>query len=302
MTSVLITSATGQQGKATITALFAAGATKIHAVVRDPAKPAARSLDAQGVVLFKGENNDFETFREAANGCKALFLNLVAWPDNPDPGRQTEEILSACREAGVEHVVVSTSGWAGDRKKWDIPENAGYLSGFNENEALVEQAVRNSGLSYTILRPFWFHSNYLPPVANHFYPQLSETGELVHSFAAGAKMPHINVVDIGRFAAMALLNPAKFNRREVELATQNLSIEEVAATLRKITGSEIKTRARMPDEMDQPAVQWQRWASVVDMSLDTKALELVTGFLTGFTSLEEYIMEEKAQFTSSIGG
>ena len=116
MSTYLVTLPTGKQGRATISALLQAGA-KVHAVVRDPTKNTARELEHQGVVLFKGSNDDFDVFSAAAQGCKGVFLNVLHWPEISDPGKQAQGILKACIDAGVEHVVLSTVGWAGDRAK-----------------------------------------------------------------------------------------------------------------------------------------------------------------------------------------
>ncbi|KAF3069121.1 NmrA-like family domain-containing protein 1 [Daldinia childiae] len=296
MSTFLVTLATGQQGRATVAALLKGG-TKVHAVVRDPTKPAARELESQGVVLFKGSNDDIHVFRNAAKGCKGIFLNLNSWPDNSNPGRQAADILQACKEAGVEHVVASTAGWVGSKEKWDNPLNRSeWLRGFCKNDALVEDAVRHSGIRYlTILRPFWFHSNYLPPAVQEYYPELVSKGEIFHSFKPGAIFPHINVDDIGRFAAMALFDPATFDGEEIELASQNLTVEDVADAIQKATGKPITVRARTLGETDDtnPIVSWQLWANAVDLTVNPEALEKKYKFR--FTTLQEYLVQEKKQ-------
>ncbi|KAK5635769.1 hypothetical protein RRF57_011481 [Xylaria bambusicola] len=296
MPTYLVTGATGQQGRATIDALLARGA-KVHAVVRDPTKVAARKLEAQGVALFKGNNDDFDVFRKAAQGCAGIFLNVMERPQNPEPEKQVEGILAACKDAGVQHVVVSTSGWAGNREKWDIPETkTGSIFVFNEGEELIEDAVRRSGLQYyTILRPFWFHSNYLVPTIDAFYPELRESGTVVHSYNPGVTFPHINVKDIGEFAAMALSNPIRFNGQEIELASENLGIEEVAGAIGKVTGKPVTIRRATTEEPGKPShiTQWQIWANSADLRVDTERLKRQFGYR--FTTLEEYLMQEKEQ-------
>lgn len=302
--TILMTLATGKQGLATVSALLASGA-KVHAVVRDPTSPTAVSLSQQqGVTLFKGTNDDTSVFRTAAEGCTALFLNIPSWPTNPDPARQARGILEACKEAGITHVVTSTSGWAGDTTKWDIPLNReSWLAEYNRNEAAVEDVVRASGLkSWTIIRPFWFYSNYLPPIGEAFYPALfkkegnNDSAELLHSFAPGRVFPHIDVADIGRFAALALCDPDTFNRQEIELAGQNLTVEEVADAIRKVPGRQIKLRRRTPVETqrDEEVVPWQLWANAVDLTVDIGALRSKYGFK--FTTFEEFLEREKDRF------
>lgn len=298
MSTFLITGATGQQGRATVDALLARGA-KVHAVVRDPTKDAARELEGLGVTLFKGDHDDFEAFRKAAQGCTGIFLNLVERPSNPHPERQAEGILAACRDAGVEHVVLSTAGWVGSREKWDIPENRVEVSGlipYYEGEILVEDAVRRARLkSYTILRPFWFHSNHLAPTIDFFHPEVRKSGELVHSYEDGTIFPHISVKDIGQFAAMALIDPAKFASEEIELASENLTIEEVAEAMSKATGQHIVARKATAEDTEKPSAtaQWHIWANATDLRVDVEALAQKYGYR--FTTLGEFLTQEKEQ-------
>ncbi|KAI0545868.1 NmrA family protein [Xylaria curta] len=297
MSTFLVTGATGQQGRATVDALLTRGA-KVHAVVRDPTKAAARELEELGVTLFKGNHDDVEVFHKAAQGCTGIFLNLVERPGNPHPEKQAEGILAACRDAGVRHVVVSTAGWVGSREKWDIPENRAEVSElipYYEGEILVEDAVRHAGLTYTILRPFWFHSNYLVPTIDFFQPEVRKSGELVHSFEDGSVFPYINVKDIGHFAAMALTDPAKFAGEEIELASENFTIEEVAEIMSRATGQHITVRKATPEEAARPSptTQWHIWANAVDLRVDVEALARKYGYR--FTTFEEYLTQEKQQ-------
>jgi uncharacterized protein YbjT (DUF2867 family) len=297
----LVTLATGQQGRATIEALLQGGA-KVHAVVRDATKDTARALERQGVVLFQGSNDDLDVFRRAAEGVQGMYMNLVAWPDSAEPARQAAGILATVEAAGVEHVVLSTSCWAGARDKWDVPENHrngdGWLVDFNAHEARVEDAVRAAGLpaGYTIIRPGWFHSNYHAPLADVFFPEMAAAGELVHSFRPGAVFPHISVGDIGRFAAMALRDPAAFGGLEVDLASENLSAEQVADAIQKATGKTVTLRSKTAqEEAENPgeAFPWQRWASTVDLTVDVDAVKEKANFR--FTTLEEYLAQEKSR-------
>jgi uncharacterized protein YbjT (DUF2867 family) len=296
MSTFLVTGATGKQGRATVNALLAQGA-KVHAVVRDPTRDAARELEELGVLLFQGCNSDFGVFYNAAKGCSGIFLNLIVGPDNSAPGKEAEGILCACRRASVRHVVASTSCFAGDRLTWDIPENEGEICEYYSDVVKVEEAVRQSGLEcYTIIRPGWFHTNYLLPMADYFYPELRTSATLVHSFEPWTVYPHTNVDDIGRFAAKALRDPAAFDGQEIELASENLRMDEVAEAIRKATGKQIALRKRTQiKEGVTPAnnAAWHRWANVVGFRID--AVGLASQYSFRLTTLEEFLMKEKAK-------
>jgi len=72
----LVTGATGQQGGGAARELLKAGA-KVHALVRDPLKPAAKELEALGAVLFKGDYADIAAIERASAGVKGVFVRTT---------------------------------------------------------------------------------------------------------------------------------------------------------------------------------------------------------------------------------
>ncbi|KAI0192829.1 NmrA family protein [Astrocystis sublimbata] len=294
MSAYLVTGATGQQGRAVVDALLERGLS-VRVVVRDPTSAAARTLAQQNVELFKGTHDDFAVFRSAAQGCAGVFLNLVERPANPHPDQQAAGILAACKEASVKHVVVSTVGWGGSREKWDVPVNqASGLAAYYEGEYLLEAAVRKAGMeAYTILRPFWFHSNYVGPHVDFFHPDVRKSGELVHAYEPGTLFPHVNVGQLGTIAAEVLVNPAKYNGEEIEVATENLAIEEVVAILNRVTGQNIRLRKATPEEaaVPGPTFMWHQWANDTDLAVDVEAVRQKFG--GSYISLEAYLNQVK---------
>ncbi|PGH19053.1 hypothetical protein AJ79_00087 [Helicocarpus griseus UAMH5409] len=265
MPTYLITLATGQQARHTISALLSADpSAKIHAVVRNPTNPAALSLAAAGAKLFTGNLDDTAVFREAAQGCTGVFLNLLpVTNDSSNPHAQTvntdsereraTNILRACREAGVKFVVASTAVYVDDRSKWDVEGVRGMGLGMYEyyaSKAGMEEAVKNAGLEggWMILRPGWLMSNYLMPAAEYVYPELKDRGEVVHSYEEGMGFVHTDERDVGRYAAMALLEPERFRGREIDLGGEWLGIEEAVGAMGRVAGREVRVRKRTEEE------------------------------------------------------
>jgi len=71
----LVTGATGRQGGATARELLKAGA-QVHALVRNTSKPAAKELEALGVVLFQGDYSDKAAIEKASAGVKGIFVRI----------------------------------------------------------------------------------------------------------------------------------------------------------------------------------------------------------------------------------
>ncbi|KAH8891148.1 NAD(P)-binding protein [Thozetella sp. PMI_491] len=302
MATYLITQATGQQSQAVIAHLLAAGA-KIHAVVRDLQKVPPLLQNNPNIVLFKGESVNFEQIVTAAQGCKGAFLNTY-----PIPGleaQQAQTVADACKKAGVESIVLSTTFKTGDRAIWDDEETKGIqLHDYFSSKAAAEDAVRSAGLkAYTILRPAFIHIDYLVPSADHNFPALSKKGELEHSYNDGARMPQTDVQDVGAYAAAALQDPAKFGGQEIDLDNESLTIEEVRDILAKVSGREVRLRKRSPEEIEslKPTFFAQRfhlWAN--SKPLTGAPDEVQAKFGIPFTSLEAALQRDKARLLECI--
>ncbi|KAH6888441.1 NmrA family protein [Thelonectria olida] len=298
MATYLITQATGKQSQWTITHLLAAGA-KIHAVVRNP-QSIPPVLKDPAVTVFKGESKNFEEILQAAKGCKGVFLNTF-----PIPGleaQQAKAVVDACKEAGVESIVASTTMCTGNKSLWDDALIDEYdLRGYYTSKSAVEDTVREAGFkAYTILRPGFIHFDYLVPNAYGNFPRLPTHKELDHAFDDGARMPHTDAHDIGKYAAAALQDPAKFGGQELALAKENLTVEEVRDILVKVSGRDVRVRKRTPEEIEAAKAtvvgqRFQLWASGKDFSSVVAAAEEVQAkFGIPFNSLETALQREKA--------
>ncbi|KAH8658075.1 NmrA family protein [Xylariales sp. PMI_506] len=304
MATYLVTQATGGQSRWVITHLLEAGC-KVHAVVRD-LKKVQPILQNPNIKLFQGESKNFDDIFTAAQGCKGVFLNTF-----PIPGLellQAQTIVDACKKAGVESVVASTTRSAGNRAAWNISacEDLG-LRAYFSSKAAVEDTVRASGFKfYTIIRAGFIHFDYYRPGSDHNYPSLPERGELVHSFNEGARMIHTDAHDIGKWAAAALLDPAKFTGQDLDIGDELLSVEEVSGMLERVTGRKIPTRRRTPEEVEEAkttlwAQSFQLWANIRDFSADVAAAkELPAKFGIPFTPIEEAFRRDRALIVDGL--
>ena len=172
----MVTGATGNVGGEVVRALSRAGA-RVRALTRDGASP---GLPA-GVEQVKGDLNQPDSLREALAGVRGVFLL---------PGYQgMAETLARAREAGVEHVALLSGSSAA------TGDTSNTISAYMiESETMVKE----SGLSWTIVRPFGFMSNTL-----RWIPQLS-AGDVVRDAFADVPVAVIDPFDIGAVLALAL--------------------------------------------------------------------------------------------------
>ncbi|GKT56692.1 putative NmrA-like family protein [Colletotrichum tofieldiae] len=299
MSTFLVTQATGKQSGATIKHLLEAGA-KVHAVVRNPDKVPA-ILRSPGVTIFQAEGDDVEALYRAARDCKGAYLNTF-----PIPGfeaRQAQAAVDACKRAGIETIVVSSSILAGaEGIATDAAASKSGLAGYYASKVEVEQIVRGAGLAaYTILRPGVIHYDYLAENSGFNYPELIKTGTLRHTFNDGAGIPHTVADDIGKYAAAALQNPAKFGGEEIELGNENLHPDATSKILSRVSGRDVKAEKRGQAEAEEVG-QWLfgqkffEWANLKVPELKTVAdgaKDVQVRYGIPFTSMESALSKER---------
>ncbi|WP_030159952.1 NmrA/HSCARG family protein [Glycomyces sp. NRRL B-16210] len=232
---VLVTGATGRQGGATARSLLAAG-VPVRALVRDPATDRAKAVEALGAELVTGDLHDRDSLIKAAEGARAVFS--VQMPAFTEDGidfdgevAQGVNLVEAAKAAGVPQFVhtsvtgagrhTETPGWAEGR--WAVEPS------FNAKSA-IQDRVRAAGFPHwTLLKPGFFMENFLPSMA-YLLPRGIEGG-IVAVLKPETRLSLVAVDDIGTAAAAAVAEPERFNGIELELASDYLSMTEIAQTL-----------------------------------------------------------------------
>jgi uncharacterized protein YbjT (DUF2867 family) len=151
--TVLVVGATGRSGPALLEALRAGGYTRVRALVRDPAS--ARAKVAAAVELAQGDVRDPASLAKALDGVQYVVSALGSNTFN-DPANSPEKVdyegvrnlATAAKAAGVKHYVqVSSLG---------VTNPSHPLNRFGkvmEWKLKGENALRTSGVPYTIVRP-----------------------------------------------------------------------------------------------------------------------------------------------------
>ncbi|MCD0447211.1 NmrA family NAD(P)-binding protein [Glycomyces sp. A-F 0318] len=244
---VLVTGATGRQGGATARALLAAG-VPIRALVRDPATDRAKAVEALGAELVTGDLHDRESVIKAAEGARAVFS--VQMPSFTEDGvdfdgevAQGVNLVEGAKAAGVPQFVHTSVAGAGQHTahpRWAEGEWAVEAS-FNAKTA-IQDRVRAAGFPrWTLLKPGFFMENLLPSMA-YLFPRGIEGG-IVGVLKPATRLSLTAVRDIGAAAAAAFAEPERFNGVELELASEHLSMTEIAEVLSRVLG----TRIAAPD-------------------------------------------------------
>lgn len=179
--SVLVTGGTGTVGSQVVRELVKSGAA-VKVLTRDPGK--AKSLPA-GATAVQGNLLETATVRRLFDGIDAVFL-LTALSQT----EAHEGLMSVCgmRLAGVKRVVYLSIHHV---------EQAAWLPHFGVKVG-VEEALRRSGLPFTILRPNNFYQN------DYWYKDVMLNAGIYPQPLGDVGLSRVDVRDIAEVAAIAL--------------------------------------------------------------------------------------------------
>jgi uncharacterized protein YbjT (DUF2867 family) len=225
MIRVLITGATGQQGGAVARALIDRG-HHVRALSRDPESSKAYKLRRLGAENVKGNFNDVESLKAAADGVDAVFV--MGTPFELGTEKETTQGIAAVdafNAAGVKHIVYTSVADA-DRDT-GIPHF--------DSKYRVEQHIRELGLPHTIVAPVFFFDNMYAP----FMLDALKQGTLAMGLPPDRKLQSVAVENIGAFTAHVIENRDDFLGKRVNIASDELSGQEYASVLSRVSGSPI---------------------------------------------------------------
>lgn len=219
----LITGATGDVGSRVVDQLIAQG-VQPYVFVRDAGK--ARSRLGQGVSIREGDLADGESLQRAMDGIDAIFL-VTSGPGIPILDRIAAD---AAKKAGVRRIVKLSS--------LDVEQRLA-LGAWHERG---ESAIRESGVSWTFLRPSGFMTNLLA------WAEPIKTEGKVRSSTGNGRRAFIHPDDIAA-VSVHVLNSGGFENEVLPLTgPEALSFGDVTARIGGAIGRELKFEAISDDE------------------------------------------------------
>ena len=212
---VLVTGATGNTGSLLVPALREAG-VDVRALVRDESK--AQPLEEIGVEIILGDLDRPETIAPAVDGVDKIYL--LTW-NGPTQEQQAKNVINAAREAGNPHIV-RHSMW-GSEKSRIIQQ--GYR---------VEQALKSSGLTWTLLKPTFFMQNTMMAAQT-----IASDGVIYWDMGDG-KLGMIDLRDVADAALAVLTGSGHEGKSYILTGPQAISFHDVAATFSKVLDKDIE--------------------------------------------------------------
>ena len=223
---ILVSGATGRQGGAVINHLLSKN-WRIRALTRNTQSRAAVELSRKGVELVRADMDDRADLERAMKGVYGVYSVQDFWTVGAKREvQQGKNMADAAVSTGIKHFVYASVGGA-ERD-----------SGIDhwESKWEIEKYIRSKRLPATILRPAAFMENYY--IAEVEIGILK--GKLADPIRGDKPYQTIAIENIGAFAALAFEKPEMFLGLELEVAGNEMTNVEAAATFSRVLGRPVK--------------------------------------------------------------
>jgi len=224
---ILITGATGNNGTEILKRLLTAD-VQVRAMVRN--RERASAIASPHVEVVEADFDRPETLLAALDGVERAFLLT-----HSSERAQAQQIafVDAARQSGVAHIV-KLSQFAADA---NAPDR------FRRYHAVVEAALKASGLAYTILRP----NLYMQGLLN--FRSTIATQNAFYAAAGDAKVSMVDVRDNADVAVAALTEPGHEGKVYDLTGPQALTHAEMAEGLSEALGRQVTFIDISPEAM-----------------------------------------------------
>jgi len=212
---ILVTGATGTVGREVVIQLLAAG-EQVRGMTRNPS---TAKLDAR-VELVKGDFASPDTLAKAVDGVERVFSLTFG----PQTGTHERDLAGLAKKAGVRHIV-KLSAMGGD---------GGTKNAIRKWHEQGEEAIKETGISWTVVRPGGFMSNAL-----HWRETVRTQGKVFSNYGDG-KLPSVHPRDIAAVAVRALTSDGHERKTYHLTGPEALSVGEQVDILSEVLGRRIE--------------------------------------------------------------
>ncbi|TIM07253.1 SDR family oxidoreductase [Mesorhizobium sp.] len=231
--TLLVTGASGQLGRGVVNHLLdtlKVPPARIIAATRNPENLA--ELAARGVIIRQADFDDTASLVEAFKGADRI---LIVSTGELDLGgkrlKQHENAVAAARQAGVSHLLYTSM---------PNPEPGSPVL-FAGDHYGTEQAIKASGVAYTIFRNGWYQENLFMSL-----PHAIASGHWYTS-AADGRIAHGARDDMAAAIAAGLASGATESTTYTLTGPQAHTVAEIAALVTDVTGKPIEV-VQLSDE------------------------------------------------------
>ena len=221
---IIVTGASGHLGRHVVTGLLdKLPAGQVVAAARSPEKAADL-----GVAVRRADHDEPDTLLAALEGAETVLL--ISGSEVGERVRQHRAVIDAARKAGVARLVYTSI------------LNAGRPLVLAPEHQATEEAIAESGVTFTILRNGWYHENYRQAIE-----QATRTGGFAGS-AGDGQVASASRADFAA-AAVAVLTADGHDDKVYELSGDTAwTYADLAAEIAAVTGKPVTYTDLSPQE------------------------------------------------------
>ena len=257
--AVVVTGGTGKQGGSVVKSLLERG-HEVRAVTRSTDSAKARELARAGVTLVRASLEDRAALTKALAGASSLFAMTTPF----EGGTQAETLqgisaADAAKAAGV-HLVFTSVGSA--NRRTGVPHF--------DSKYQVEEHIARIGVRATVVAPVFFMENL------YFGKEQLAKGIYAMPLPPTRRLAQVAVADIGAVAVRVLEQPERFAGKRFDLASDELTGNEVVAILSRVTARPF-TYFQVPmdvirQRMGEDQAKMSEWFDRVGYTVDRATL------------------------------
>ena len=271
---IAVVGATGNQGGAVARHLMKNG-WKVRALTRNPASQKSQDLLALGsnLELVQADLNDLDSLKIALQGVYGVFSVTTFFTEGTKIETQHgKNIAQIAKEMQVQHFIFTSVGSA--HLQTGIPHF--------ESKYKVESYIKEIQLPATIVRPVYIMENFI------WFPDNRKgllNGELAMALPANKTLQMLAVDDIGGVVAAIFEDPERFIGKEIDLAGDELRMEQITETFSEKIGTSITYREIPLEQIRQfseDSARMFQWFSDVGYSADVATVRQIYSKLQTF--------------------
>ncbi|KAL5046583.1 hypothetical protein BDW71DRAFT_207375 [Aspergillus fruticulosus] len=269
---ILVIGGTGAQGTPVVKALSSSGRYDVRVLTRNTISEQAKKLAALPHVTLRQGSQDSQTDLHAAfNGVYGACVNL----DGFTLGEKSElfygiRAYEIARHHGVKHYAFANIDYVLRKAGWDEQYHCAHCDSKGRVGELILSHDQQSGMITSLLTTGPYMDMLFDGM---FVPEEKGDGSFVwENPAADGKIPLIALDDLGAYSLWLFDNPSQSAGLDLEVATDQVTFAEIAATFTKTTGKKgVHKRIPLDEYLDKaepyPAA-YANWAVMPDVPRD----------------------------------
>lgn len=250
---IAVVGATGLQGGGLVRAIVGdkSGGFTVRALTRNVNSDKAKELTRLGAEVVYADLDNPDSLKKAFAGAYGAFCVTNFW-EHFSPEKectQAKNMAQAAKPAGVQHVIWSTLE---DTRRWvplsdnRMPTLMGkYKVPHFDGKGEADQVFRDLGPPTTFLLTSFYWDNF---IYFGMGPKKGPDGKLAITMPMDdKKLPGIAAEDIGKCALSIFKKGREYIGKTVGIAGEHLTGAQMAATLTKALGQEVRYNAVSPE-------------------------------------------------------